>query len=68
MSGCFWFQSQKRAPPKRAAGLDEELPCTWSHAIKMMALEPHPHDRRSPRTREIYTTSHSLQMNGLILV
>lgn len=39
MSGCFWFQSQKWAPPKRAAGLDEELPCFWSHAIKMMALE-----------------------------
>lgn len=39
MSGCFWFQSQKWAPSKRAAGLVEELPCFWNHAIKMMALE-----------------------------
>lgn len=45
MSECIWFQSQKRAPPKRAVGLDEELPCSWSHAIKMMALEPHPQNQ-----------------------
>lgn len=68
MSGCFWFQSQKRAPPKRAAGLDEEFLCSWSHAIKIMGLEPHPHNSHSPRARVIYTISHSSQINGPILV
>lgn len=39
MSGCFWFQRQNRVLPKRVGGLDEKLPCSWSHAIKMVALE-----------------------------
>lgn len=62
---AFGSKAKKGPHKKRAAGLEEELSCSWSHAIKMMALEPHPENSHSPRTRAIYTTSHSLQMNGL---
>lgn len=56
-----------KAPPKMAAGLNEELPLFLESCNKNDGLGVSPTDSHSLRTRAIYTISHSLQMKELIL-